>query len=148
MKNLLMKRFGPLIGIALCFAAVLSFAFLPASCQLTPEQAQRLQSISVPAASLGLTLAQSQGWIEPGDKITITRGVAVVTSRGDTQTKLFQLAELGMETALRRGLVNEGDVISLVTPSHASISAPPPPAPLPTGTPAARLPDTVLLPAK
>jgi hypothetical protein len=144
MKHLLMKKFGPLLGIALLAATVLAFTMMPSSCSsLTTEQQQRLQAISVPLASLGLGYAQSEGWIEPGDRITLTRGVAVVTSPADAETKLFKLAELGLESALNRGLVNGGDVITVTSPSQASIQSPSPFAP----TTSAKQPVVKLLPA-
>ena len=139
-----MKKFGPLLGILALAAILIGFTMTPSSCSsLTTEQQQRLQAISVPLASLGLAYAQSEGWIEPGDRITLTRGVAVVVSPSDTETKLFKLAEIGLDAALKRGLVNGGDVITVTSPSEVSIQSPSPFAPTIT----AKEPALNLLPA-
>jgi hypothetical protein len=123
-KTYLMKKFGPILGLIALAGIVLGFTFAPSSCTMTPEQQKRLQAISVPAASILSTVAVSKGWIEPGDKITIQRGVAVVTSTDSTEAKLFALAELGITEALKNGLVEEGDVITLENTKTVSILAP------------------------
>ena len=120
-----MKKFGPILGIIALAGIVLGFTFAPTSCSLTPEQQKRLQSIAVPAASLGLAYAQSQGYITPGDRITITQGVAVVVSDKTPEAKLFDLAELGLKEAMAKGLIENGNVITLTNDETASIAAPP-----------------------
>lgn len=132
MKDILMKKFGPLLGILACAALIIGYALLPASCQLSPEQQKRLQSITVPVTSLGLAYAQSQGYVTPGDRITITQGVAIVTSDKTPEAKLFELTELGLKTALERGLIQNGNVITLDSPEKATIAPPEtlPPNPL------------------
>lgn len=119
-----MKKFGTILGMLMLAALVVGYALLPASCQLSPEQARRLQSITVPATSLGLAVAQSQGYVTPGDRITITQGVAIVTSDKTTEAKLYELAELGLKSALERGLIKDGNVITLDTPEKATIAPP------------------------
>ena len=119
-----MKKFGPLLGLIALAGIVLGFTFAPSSCTMTPQQQQRLQAISVPAAGILSSVAVSKGWIEPGDKIIIQRGVAVVTSADSCEAKLFALAELGIAEALKNGLVDEGDVITLENTKTVSILAP------------------------
>jgi hypothetical protein len=119
-----MKKFGPLLGLIALAGIVLGFTFAPSSCTMTPQQQQRLQAISVPAAGILSSVAVSKGWIEPGDKIIIQRGVAVVTSADSSEAKLFALAELGIAEALKNGLVDEGDVITLENTKTVSILAP------------------------
>lgn len=127
-----MKKFGPFLGILVLVGIVAGLTFTPSSCSsLTPEQQQRLQSIAVPAAGILSHVAVQKGWIEPGDKITIQRGVAVVTSAQDPEAKLFALAELGITEALNKGLVSEGDVIMLKNEDVITITSPPEPAQAP-----------------
>lgn len=128
MKSILVKKFGSILGLLALAALVAGFTLAPSSCSLTPEQQQRLQSIAVPATSLGLAYAQSQGLIEPGDRITITQGVAIVVSDKTTEAKLFDLTELGLKEALRKGLIQDGNVITLTNPNTASIAVPSGPA--------------------
>lgn len=125
---MLMKRFGPFIGLLLFAVIILGAAHLPSSCSsMTPAQQARLQAVAVPAASLGLHIAQSRGYIEPGDRVLIQRGVAVLTSGDDTEAKLFRLAELGIEHAMKQGVVKDGDLIELQDADVALISSEPPP---------------------
>ncbi|GEP46416.1 hypothetical protein [Brevifollis gellanilyticus] len=124
MKQHLLQLTGRSIGLIAIFILIIGYALLPASCTLTPEQQQRLQAISVPVTSLLSTAAVQRGWIQPGDKILIQRGVAVVTSAEDSETKLYRLAEIGLEQAQRQGTVTEGDVIELKNASQATITHP------------------------
>lgn len=122
MKTYLMKRFGPYLGLLALVGIVTGYTLLPASCgSLTPEQQKRLQAITVPAASIGLTIAQQKGWIEPGDKVTLQRGVAIVTSPGDSETKIFELAELGLAHAMENGVLSDGDVLKIESAKEVSI---------------------------
>lgn len=113
MKNLLMKKFSAPIAIALSMVIILGFMFAPVGCQLTPQQQQRLQAISVPVTALGLQWAKAEGVIEDGDRITIQRGVAVLVSPGDAETKIYQLAEIGLTDAVNRGLFHEGQTAEI-----------------------------------
>lgn len=117
-----MNKFGPSLGIALCAIAIVAAAHLPSSCSLTPEQRQQLQAISVPASSILSKAAISQGWIQPGDEVTIQRGVAVVVSDDKTETKLFKLAELGLDHAIDSGLLDVTDKVTLETPTQVTIT--------------------------
>jgi len=124
MKHLLVKKYGTLIGLA-AFAAMLTFSmFIPSSCSLTPEQRQQLQAISVPAAGILSKAAVAQGWVAPGDEITIKRGVAVVMNNERTETKIFQLAELGLDHAIDRGLLTPADTVTVDTPTQLTITSP------------------------
>lgn len=126
MKHYLMKKFGPILGLIALAGIVLGFTFAPSSCSsLTPEQQQRLQAIAVPAASIGLTYAQSQGLIQPGDKITLTQGVAIVVSDKTSEAKLFELTELGLQHAVRTGLLQDGNVVTVQSTDQVSIASPP-----------------------
>ena len=128
-----MKKFGPILGLIALAGIVAGFTFAPASCTLTPQQRERLQTIAVPAAQLGLTYAQSQGLIEPGDKITLTQGVAIVVSDKTSEAKLFDLADLGLQHAMKSGLLQDGSVVTIGTADQVSIQAPEPPLPVPNG---------------
>ncbi len=124
MKDILMKKFGPLLGILILAVFVVGYALLPVSCQLSPEAQKRLQTITVPVTSLGLAYAQSQGYITPGDRITITQGVAIVTSDKTPEAKLFELTELGLKSAQESGLIKDGNVITLDSSEKATIAPP------------------------
>lgn len=128
-----MKKFGPFLGILALMGIIAGFTFAPASCSLNPQQQQRLQAIAVPASSIFSTVAVSQGWIEPGDKVTVQRSVAIVTSPDSAEVKLFALTELGLNEALRKGLFNEGDTITVKTDDVVTLQKAPeePPLPLP-----------------
>jgi hypothetical protein len=128
MKGILVKKFGTFLGLCAFIGIIIGYTFVPASCQISPEQMKRLQAITVPATQLGLAVAQSQGYITPGDRITITQGVAIVTSDKTPEAKLFELTELGLKEALNKGLITNGSVITLDTPEKATIA---PPDPLP-----------------
>lgn len=117
-----MNKFGPSLGIALCAVAIVAAAHLPSSCSLTPEQRQQLQAISVPASKIISKAAISQGWIEPGDEVTIQRGLAVVVSDDKAETKIFKLAELGLDHAIDSGLLDLSDTVTLVTPTEVTIT--------------------------
>lgn len=122
----LMNKLGPILGLLAFFGLIVALATSSPSCSsLTPEQRQQIQALSVPAASILSRAAVSQGWVQPGDVITIQRGVAVVVSEDKKETKLFKLAELGLETALDRGLLNAGDTVTVETPSQVTITSPP-----------------------
>ncbi len=125
MKSYLMKKFGPILGLIALASIVLGFTFAPASCTLTPEQQRRLEAIAVPAASIGLTYAQSQGLIQPGDKITLTQGVAIVVSDKTSEAKLFELTELGLQHAVKTGLLQDGNVVTVQSSDQVSITSPP-----------------------
>ena len=131
MKTYLMQKSGPTLGLIALAVIVIGYTLIPTSCQLNPEQQKRLQAIAVPAAGIVSTVAIQKGWIAPGDDIVIQRGVAVVTSEGNSQTKLFALAELGIAEAMKKGLVSEGDVITLQSKEVVTILAPSTEGPLP-----------------
>ena len=127
-----MNKFGTSLGILALIGIVAGFTFAPSSCSsLTPDQQARLQAIAVPAAGIVSQVALHKGWIEPGDEITIQRGVAVVTSAGEPEAKLFALAELGIAEALKKGLVQEGDTITVKNADVVTILTPPTEGPLP-----------------
>jgi hypothetical protein len=122
MKTYLMKKFGPYLGLVALVGIIIGYTLLPTSCgSLTAEQQKRLQAITVPAASIGLTIAQQKGWIEPGDKVTLQRGIAIVTSPGDSETKIFELAELGLAHAMKDGVLSDGDVLKIENAKEVSI---------------------------
>lgn len=123
MKTVLMNKFGTTLGIVVCAIAIGVTTQLP-SCSLTTEQRQKLQAISVPAAGIISKAAISQGWLQPGDEITMQRGVAVVFSPDDAETKIFKLAEIGIDRALEAGAVKPGDTITVDTPDQVTISTP------------------------
>ena len=125
MYSILMKKFGALFALLALACLTIGLMLTPSSCSLTPEQSQRLQALSVPATGILSAAAISQGWVQPGDVVTIQRGVAIVTSPGDGEAKLFQLAELGLDHTMRQGLVNPGDTIKLDTPATVTITAAP-----------------------
>jgi len=131
MKHYLMKKFGPILGLVALAGVIAGFTFAPASCSLNPQQQQRLQAIAVPASSIFSAVAVRQGWIEPGDKVTVQRSVAIVTSPDSAEVKLFALAELGLDEALKKGLLDTGDVVTVDTPTQVSITSPPQQAPGP-----------------
>lgn len=120
-----MNKLGTSLGLLAFFGICTAFVITPSSCSLTPEQSQRIQALSVPATGILSAAAISQGWVQPGDVVTIQRGVAIVTSAGDGETKLFQLAELGLDHTMRQGLVNPGDTIKLDTASTVTITTAP-----------------------
>lgn len=113
MKNYLMKKLSAPIAMLVGMAIILGFTFAPTGCQMTPQQQQRLQAITVPVTALGLQWAKAEGLIEDGDRITIQRGVAVLVSPGDAETKVFRLAEIGLTDAVNRGLFNEGQTVEI-----------------------------------
>lgn len=118
-----MKKFGPTLGIVVCAIAIVASLHLP-SCSLTAEQQAQLRSISVPAAGILSKAAISQGWLEPGDEVTIQRGVAVVASEQSREVKLYQLAELGLDEALKKGLLTTSDAVTVDTPTQVTITTP------------------------
>jgi hypothetical protein len=131
MKHYLMQKYGALLGLLALASFVLAFTLAPTSCSsLTPEQQQRLQTITVPATALGLAYAQSQGYISPGDRITLTQGVAIVVSDKTPEAKLFDLAELGLKDAMANGLLCPGDVVTVGTDTADITSDPGPVNPL------------------
>lgn len=127
MYHAMKRQFGALAAILICAAVILGSAYLPASCTLTPEQQQRIHAISVPATAILSKAAVSQGWIRPGDEIIIQRGVAVVTSPGDAETKIFQLAEIGLDHAIRQGILGTDDQVKVDSASEVTITTAPPP---------------------
>jgi hypothetical protein len=131
MKKILMKKLGPYVGVSAFVAICAGFVLAPSSCSLTPDQQAKLHSISVPVAGIISKVAIDQGWVESGDEISIQRGIAVVTSGDDHETKLFKLAEIGLDHALNRGLVSDGDTIKVNTPTQITITSPPESLPAP-----------------
>ncbi len=121
MKHLLVKKYGPFLGLAVMAALVIGMAHLP-SCQLSPEQQHTLRTLSVPASKILSKAAVSQGWVEPGDEITIQRGIAVVVSDADKETKLYQLAEIGLDRALHSGFMTVDDKVTVNTPTEVTIT--------------------------
>lgn len=126
-----MNKFGTSLGILAMIGIVAGFTFAPSSCALKPDQQARLQAIAVPAAGILSEVAVRKGYIEPGDKITMQRGIAIVTSADDAETKLFNLAELGIQDALNKGLVSEGDTITVKSADVVTILPPSNEGPLP-----------------
>jgi len=133
MKTYLMKKFGPILGLIALAGIVLGFTFAPSSCTLTPDQQRRLQAIAVPATSIGLAYAQNRGLIEPGDKITLTQGVAIVVSDKTSEAKLFELTELGLQHAVKTGLLANGDVVTVQSADQVTITSPEQPLLIPNG---------------
>lgn len=124
MKQPLIQKLGASLGILAFLGICAAFVVAPSSCSLNPEQRQQLQAISVPAAGILSKAAVSQGWVEPGDEITIQRGVAVVVSDDKTEVKVMKLAELGLDTAISKGVLTTGDTVKVDTPTQVTITPP------------------------
>lgn len=128
-----MKKFGPFLGALVLLGIIAALTITPASCQLSPEQQRRLQAITVPATAIGLGYAQREGLIEQGDRITLTKGVAILVSDQDVEAKLFKLGELGLQQAMDRGLIQDGNVVEVTGPDTVTISVPEPAPELTSG---------------
>lgn len=124
MKHILMKKFGPALGITLFAIAIVSAASLPASCSVLAPYREGLQALSVPASKVLSKAAVSQGWVKPGDEITVQRGLAVVVSDDAPAAKVFRLTEIYLEDALKSGVVNHQDTVTLITADQVEITKP------------------------
>jgi hypothetical protein len=62
-------------------------------------------------ADAGLSIAAATGKIKDGDRIVISKGLAIVTSPGSTTGKVFSLAALGLTKAIADGHIKTGDFI-------------------------------------
>ena len=98
---------------------------------LSTPQAQKVELALV---DLGLHVAVGDGYLSPGDMVTIGNGVAVVTSGASTISKVSQLADLGLNRAVAKGIVKPGDAIlikdttAIVTQAITPVAALSPPA--------------------
>ena len=79
---------------------------------LTLSQRAAIAQSIVPLSEIGLSLAQSRGVIQEGDKVLIGQGVALVMSDGpSTRDKVIKLSALGVQVAVERGALQEGDAL-------------------------------------
>lgn len=62
-------------------------------------------------ADAGLSIAAATGKIKDGDRIVISKGLAIVTSPGSNTGKVFSLAALGLTKAIADGHIKTGDFI-------------------------------------
>lgn len=111
MKRLI-ERYAALAACGILVAAILVAAHLPASCTLTPAQRARVDAvlpIVLPLSQAALTYAESTGNLPPGSSVTISQGLAVIASDASPTEKVVQLKTLGLDAALREGVLQEGD---------------------------------------
>ncbi len=101
------SKFVPFVALLLMAGAVALGTLAPMSC--TSAQRESLKRVAVPLADLGLAYAVQRGYLEPGDSVAITDGLAVVVSEQSGETKLMELARLGVDQAVRKGVLQEGD---------------------------------------
>lgn len=97
-----------------------SLALVPA-CE-NPALAGKL----VKLGELGLVAAAVKGDINPGDVVTIQKGVAIIKSSTTGEEKLMALADLGVEEAITRGDLSPGDTL-LIREATAILKEPTPP---------------------
>lgn len=107
MKHILVKKFGPLLGIALCFAIILGSMLMPSACQMSPEQ----RAVVIPLLQTSAAIAEGAHYLPPGSSVTIGKGLAVVTSPGSNEEKLMALKDLGIAEAVKSGTLKEGDAL-------------------------------------
>jgi hypothetical protein len=80
--------------------------------QLSVSQRAALAQSIVPLSDLGLSLAQSRGVIQEGDKILIGQGVALIMDdAASTRDKVIKFSALGVQAAVERGVLKEGDAL-------------------------------------
>ena len=106
-RHILMKKFGPMFGIILCMAAIVSVLVMPQGCQMTPEQ----RAVVIPLTTTALTLAERANYLPPGSSVTIGNGVAILTSEETQKQKLVKLADLGLAEAVKSGDLKPGDAL-------------------------------------
>ena len=107
MKSILVKKFGPLLGIVLCAVAILSVLVMPQGCQMSPDQ----RAVVIPLTTTALTLAERANYLPPGSSVTIGHGVAILTSEETQKQKLVKLADLGLAEAVKSGDLKPGDAL-------------------------------------
>ena len=79
---------------------------------LTPTQRAALAQSIVPLSELGLSLAQSRGVIQAGDRVLIGQGLAlIIDDASSTRDKVVKLSALGVQAAVDRGALQEGDAL-------------------------------------
>jgi hypothetical protein len=99
-------------GKAALLLALGSSLFALPSCSLTPTQRAALAQSIVPLSELGLSLAQSRGVIQPGDRVLIGQGLAlIIDDASSTRDKVVRLSALGVQAAVDRGALQEGDAL-------------------------------------
>lgn len=127
-----MKRFGTLIGILLFAILLIASSLLPSSC-LSTDQRVRLAPLVIPLTSAAALLAEKQGVLTPGAAVTITQGTAIFLSTDDAQPRALALKELGLQEAIKQGVLNEGDRLVVDAAAAALVKLLPVevPAPLP-----------------
>jgi hypothetical protein len=82
------------------------------ACSITPTQRATLAQSIVPLSELGLSLAQSRGVIQPGDRVLIGQGLAlIIDDASSTRDKVVKLSALGVQAAVDRGALQEGDAL-------------------------------------
>ena len=92
--------------------ALCSALFAPSCSQLSVSQRAAIAQSIVPLSELGLSLAQSRGVIQEGDRVIIGRGVALIMEDGvSTRDKVVRLSALGVQAAVERGALQEGDAL-------------------------------------
>lgn len=111
MYPLLMKRFSALFSILFCALIIIGSTLLPSSC-LSPQardKIARLAPVVIPLTQAGMTWADNTGHLPPGSSVVINKGLAVITTEGTTSEKIVQLKTLGVDEALKTGVISEGD---------------------------------------
>jgi len=100
-------------GKALLFFLLASLSANLCSCsQLSVSQRAAITQTIVPLSELGLSLAQSRGVIQEGDRVLIGQGLALIIDDGSsTRDKVVRLSALGVQAAVDRGALQEGDAL-------------------------------------
>ena len=115
----------------LCAAA--SLACIAVSC-LSPRAKQILASAAPLVVEISKA-AEASGKLPPGSAVLFQNGTAIVTSSDTQEQKLMALKEIGLEAAVKEGLIKEGDkllvdkageaLVKIISTAEAAAQAPP-----------------------
>lgn len=139
-----MKKLGPSLGILALLVIIVGSAFLPSSC-LSPAQRAQLAPVIVPLTAAGGMLAERQGVLPPGSTVSIVQGTAIVLSPGSVQERALKLKDLGLQEALKAGVIADGDKLIVDAAGEALVKMLPAESP-PEPPAASDAPASLLLP--
>lgn len=117
--NIIMKH--PKTAIAAAFAIAVLFV----SC-LSPAGQEKFNKFVKAAAPLLVTasqFAELTGHAPPGSTVAIQDGMAVITSPGSTEAKVMSIKRLGLEQAMKEGLIKEGERVKVEATADAAGNA-------------------------
>ncbi len=123
MYHMLKAKHGALIAIGILIMSVAGAGLLPSSCT-SPELKGFIKAavpVVVELSKAGTTWAEATGNLPPGSSVVINQGLAVITQPGSTAEKIVSLKTLGVDEALKQGVIQEGDKLLVNAGSDALV---------------------------